>query len=348
MFGTAVTPSRSNTKTETDMEKEFFGTLATGEAVHLYTLKSKDATLKICDFGAIVAEFEVFSRNIVGGFDRLEDYAADDSHQGGIIGRVANRIENASFTMNGKEYHLPKNDGDNCLHGGCGFDRRMWTVTEHTDSKISLFYHSADMEEGFPSSLDVRVDYILDGTALIIDYYAMPDGKTPVSLTNHTYFNLSGFGGDILDHKVEISADEYTVVNEKLIPTCRSSVAGTPYDFRTERTVRLGDTVIEYDHNYILSSGDDALFLGKELKLGAVVKGGGLSLSVYTDMPCLQFYIGNFLGTGPAFKGGIPQIKHGAMCLEAQTEPNSVKRGVGFFNGGDTYRQTTVYEVKRL
>ncbi len=326
------------------MKKELFGTLPSGEKVHIYTVKSSEAEVKVLDFGAIIAEYTVCGRDIVGGYDTLGAYIADDSHQGGIIGRVANRIEDASFTMDGKEYQLPRNDGDNCLHGGCGFDRRMWYVTEHCEESITLSYTSADGEEGFPASVNAEVKYTVSGSALIIDYRAVPDGRTPISMTNHSYFNLEGLGGDVLSHKVRIYADEYTAVNERLIPTGRVSVAGTPYDLRSLK--EIGAEGVCYDNNYILRRDVRREYLGKELSLAAEVMGGGLTMSVYTDCPCIQLYIGNFLGSGPDFKGGIKQIRHGALCLEAQIEPNSVRHGQGYYGKGEVYRQTTVYEVK--
>ena len=331
------------------MKKEFFGTDKNGASVHKYTLKNDTLEVVIMDRGATVVSLTVGGRDVVGGFDKLSDYEADSSHQGAVIGRIANRVENAAFTMNGKRYQLPKNDGENCLHGGVGFDYKIWTVLEYSDEKITFEYTSPDGEEGFPSSLTTKVSYVLSGASLIIDYEATPDGKTPVSLTNHAYFNLDGFGGDIKEHSAIIYADSYTEVSESLIPNGNHpSVSGTPVDFKSPRKIgeRLGGDFDGYDHNYVLTPTEYESFIGKKLGLAAEVFTDSLKMRVYTDQPGIQFYSANFLGDGPDFKGGVKQVKHGAFCLEAQTEPNSVNRGIGFYDKGEKYVQTTVYSFE--
>ena len=333
------------------MNKEFFGKVPFGGDAHVYTLKNDLCAVKVTDYGATVLSFVFGGKDIVGGFDKLETYSTDDSHQGAIIGRVANRVADARFTMDGKEYHLPKNNGENCLHGGVGFDFRLWEVTEYDDEHIKLTYLSRNGEEGFPSDLTTEVCYILKGSELIIDYKATPDGKTPVSLTNHSYFNLNGFGGDILSHKLTIYADRYTEVGEDLIPTGnRPEVKGTPFDFTEPHTVgeRIEETNGGYDHNYILCPESFKEYLGKSLGLIAVLEGDELAMKVYTDQPGVQLYTGNFLGTGANFKGGIKQVKNGALCLETQTEPNSINHGVGFYDKGEVYTHTTVYALESL
>ncbi len=331
------------------MEKTLFGTLPTGEKIYKYTIKSKSLCAVISTRGAAIVSLVKNGIDIVGGFDTLEDYLRDDSHQGAIIGRVANRVENAVLKIDGNEYLLTKNDGENCLHGGVGFDFKVWDVIEYKEDKITLSYTSPAMEEGFPASLGVTVSYTVSGNDLIIDYTAIPDGKTAISLTNHAYFNLDGFGGDIKAHSAVIYADKYTEVNENLIPTGKHpSVIGTPFDFTEEHEIgeRIGDNFIGYDHNFVIKPERYDDFLGKSLALAAIVKGKRLKLSTYTDQPGIQLYIGNFLGNGPDFKGGIPQVRHGAFCIEAQTEPNSVNHGVGIYSQGEVYRQTTVYRVE--
>ncbi len=333
------------------MKKEFFGTLPSGEAVHKYTIENGKLKAVITDRGATLVSLIAYGTDIVGGFDTLEDYLADTSHQGATIGRVANRIDGARFTMDGREYRLPKNDGENCLHGGVGFDYRMWRVTSHTENSITLEYTSPDGEEGFPSALAVKLSYTLSDCDLIIDYLAAPDGKTPVSMTNHSYFNLDGFGGDIKSHTAKIYADTYTEVGDNLIPTGEHpSVVGTAFDFRSPHKIgeRIGGDFIGYDHNFVLKPDTFVLFGDDPLPLGAVVEGERLRLSVFTDQPGIQMYIGNFLGDGPKFKGGIPQIRHGALCLEAQTEPNSVNHGMGFYDKGEFYTQKTVYRIEEI
>ena len=330
------------------MEKRYFGTLPSGDAVTVYTIANENITLEVLDRGCVIKSLTFNGVDTVRGFDTLESYLADTSHQGAVIGRVANRVAGARFVMDGKEYNLPKNDGENCLHGGCGYDYKIWNVISASDEEIELEYTSADGEEGFPNELYVRVKYKIDGTALTIDYTAIPKGQTPIALTNHAYFNLNGFGGTILSHKAEIFADTYTEVNECLIPNGdHPSVKGTPFDFNTPHEIgeRIGGDLIGYDHNFVLTPKHDGKY---DIPLIARVSGDKISMSVYTDQPGVQFYIGNFLGDGPDFKGGIKQVRHGAFCLETQTEPDCINHGIGFYKEGDTYRHTTVYSFSTL
>ncbi len=339
------------TERKTVMKKKLFGTTPENDAVSLYTISSDGATVTVTDFGAAIVSFQVFGRDILGGFDTLDGYLNDDSHQGGTVGRVANRISGAEFEMDGKVYRLPKNNGKNCLHGGVGFDRRVWQVTEHLDDSILLEYTSSDGEEGFPAELAVRVRFTLKKTDLIIDYEAVPSGKTPISLTNHAYFNLDGLGKDIKEHVAVIYAESYTEVDDELIPTGRHpSVRGTVFDFTSAHKIgeRIGREFIGYDHNFVLSPKSFKEYSGKMLGLGAEVSSGELMLRVYTDRPGLQFYIGNFLGNGPDFKGGVKQVKHGAFCLEAQTEPDCISLGEEFYGAGEVYTQTTVYSIEKM
>lgn len=332
------------------MNKTLFGKLNTGEEIYKYTFKNDVAELTVMTRGATITSFKVFGRDIIGGFDTLEDYLLDDSHQGAIIGRVANRIADAKFTMDGKEYHLPKNNGKNCLHGGDGYDHRVWDVKEYTENSITLTYNSYDGEEGFPANLNVEVTYTLTDSSVAIGYKAIPDGRTPIALTNHSYFNLDGLGGTILDHTAEIYADTYTDVDSALIPTGnRPHVFGSVFDLRKAK--RIGDAVsddfIGYDHNFVLNPTVFESFLGKRLGLAARIENEDLSLSVYTDQPGIQFYIGNFLADTPNFRNNVTRVLHGAFCLETQTEPNCINSGIGFYNAGEVYEHLTVYRIQR-
>lgn len=333
------------------MEKKLFGTLPTGEEIYVYTLKTDKALVNVMTRGATIVNFKPFGIDIVGGFDALDTYLAETSHQGAAIGRVANRVANAKFEMDGKVYTLPANDHGHCLHGGDGFDHKVWTVTDYSDTSITLEYYSKDGEEGFPANLAVRVTYKLEGASLLMDYEARPDGKTPIALTNHAYFNLDGFGGTIEDHLATIYADKYTDVDETLIPNgVRPNVEGTPFDFKTPHKIgeRCGKDFIGYDHNFILAPTKFETLFGYKLGLAATVDGKKLRMNVYTDQPGVQFYIGNFLGNGPAFRGNVKQVFHGAFCLETQTEPDCINHGIGFYSAGDVYRHTTVYSVEEL
>ena len=332
------------------MDKKFFGKTLCGKDSYIYTLKNDVSTVTLTNYGATVLTFLFDGKDIVGGFDKLETYLTDNSHQGATIGRVANRIAKARFSMDGKEYLLPKNNGENCLHGGLGYDFKLWDVIEYDDAHIKFAYLSPDGDEGFPGELAVEVTYTLSGSELIIDYKATPAAKTPVSLTNHSYFNLNGFGKDILSHRLTVYAYRYTEVGDDLIPTGRRpEVVGTPFDFTTPHTIgeRINDTDSGYDHNYILCPTVFKEYLGKSLGLAAVLEGDEITMDVYTDQPGVQLYTGNFLGFGADFKGGIKQVKNGALCLETQTEPNSVNHGVGFYDKGEVYTHTTVYSLKK-
>ena len=330
------------------METRYFGSLPTGQAVTEYTLRHGRFTAKVLDYGAILRCFSIDGRDVVGGFDTVDRYVIDDSHQGGIVGRVANRIGGACFSLDGVEYKVTANDGGNCLHGGHGFDRRMWKLNNHMENSISLYYAAKDGEEGFPGRFHVSVQYQLTDDGLYIAYGGYAEDKTVASLTNHSYFNLDGFGGDILSHRVQVFADRYTVVDGELIPTGeRRDVSGTPFDLR-EQTL-LGDAVRAtggIDHNYFLTGDEIYTPYSTPLKRAAILENGDLRMTVYTDRPCMQVYTGNFLGDGPSFKGGVPQVKHGGICFEAQTEPNGVKHGQDVIEAGGFYGQSTLYKFE--
>ncbi len=331
------------------MKKELFGTLPRGKEIYRYTLIHGDAVAEIMTYGAALLSLRPFGDvNVVGGFDTLEDYLKDDSNQGLIIGRVANRVKNATFEIEGWEYHLIANDNGNCLHSGIGFGHRVWEVKEYTENTITLAYCSPHVEDGFPSQLDVKVTYTLEDHALHIGYQAIPHGKTPIALTNHAYFNLDGFGGTVDNHTLQIFANRYTAVDETLIPTgLRPLVDNSSFDFREPRTLAKDGSFQEVDHNLILAPTTHKVFLDKSLGLAAEVSNDSLTMRMYTDQPGVQFYTGNFLGNGPAFAGGYPQVQHGGFCLEAQTEPNCITRGEAIYQKGQVYTQLTVYEFEQ-
>ena len=330
------------------MDKRIFGKLPNGEDVYIYRLTDGTSTAEIMEYGAAIVSLCPFGDvDVVGGFDTLEAYTQDTSNQGAIVGRVANRIENARFEIDGKVYLLADNDNGNCLHGGVGFQHRLWKVVDYTENSITLSYLSPDGEDGFPANLQIDVSYTLKDAAIIISYTATPDGKTPIALTNHAFFNLDGFGKDIKEHTVQIWADSYSEVNDKLIPTGNHpNVIGTPLDLRLPKKVGedFSPAFDGYDHNMILFPKFHKEFNNKKIGLAARVENQKMIMQVYTDQPGLQFYTGNFLGNGPDFKGNIPQIRQGALCLEAQTEPNCINHGEGIYEKGQVYKQLTVYE----
>ena len=330
------------------MEKKLFGKLKDGREVDAYLLKSGDCIAWIMNYGATILSLQPFGKeHVIGGYDELEVYEIDGSNQGATIGRVANRIANAEFSMDGAIYMLPQNNGAHCLHGGIGFKRKIWDVLEYTDTSILLSCFSPDGDDGFPGDLVTKVRYTLIDSTLVIDYKAIPGSKTPIALTNHSYFNLNGFADDIMNHEVMIYADRYTEVDKELIPTGnRPCVDGTPFDLRTY--TRLSDVICGdfkgYDHNFILCPEIFKEFNDSRVGLVASVRSSKMIMNVYTDQPGVQFYTANFLSGKPDFKGGVERKYHGALCLEAQTEPNCVNHGEGFYDAGDTYTQTTVYE----
>ena len=333
------------------MTREIFGKTKSGEIVEIVTLTNEVAELKVMTRGATIVSFKPYGVDIVGGYDTMEGYAADTgSYQGATVGRVANRIGDAQFTMDGAIYMVTANDNGNCLHGGSGFSFKMWKIEDATEDSVTMSYYSPDGEDGFPNGLMSKVKFTLSGAAVIIEYEAIPEGKTPIALTNHSYFNLDGFGGLIDDHIATIYADKYTEVDGKLIPNgIRPEVKGGAYDFTSPKKIGecFGKEVDGYDHNFILCPKFSAEFNDKDIPLAASVTNGKLTLNVYTDQPGIQFYTGNFLGGKPDFRGGVERIKHGAFCLEAQTEPNCINHGIGFYDAGEVYTQITVYEVKQ-
>lgn len=328
--------------------KRLFGTLPTGEKIYAYTIKGDNTEAEIMTYGATILKLNACGVDIVGGFNDFEAYIENKGCLGMTVGRVANRIKGAKFVIDGKEYNVTKNNNGNCLHGGVGFGHKVWDVKDIFENSVTFTYTSPDGEDGFPSELRTEVTYSLEKDALIIDYKATPDGTTPISMTNHAYFNLDGFGGDIMNHTLKVFADSITEVDDYLIPTGnRLSVENTRFDLREGK---LLEDVLKgeiYDHNFILCPNIYVKFKNKSVGLCAILENNNLKMSVYTDQPGLQIYSAHGLGCGADFKGGIKQVKYGAICLEAQTEPNSVNIGVGIYKKGETYTQTTVYKIER-
>jgi aldose 1-epimerase len=341
------------------IQKKPFGRTADGVAVDLYVLTNRHGMqANIISYGGIITKLQVPDKNgklgdVVLGFDRLEDYLKGHPYFGAICGRVANRIARAKFTLDGKEYTLAKNNGPNALHGGKkGFDKVVWKAEPHSAANhvdLVLSYVSPDGEEGYPGNLSVTVTYRLTAdNELRVDYQATTDKPTPVNLTQHSYFNLAGPpSGDILGHEVMIAADQYTPVDDTLIPTGEiKPVKGTPLDFTQPtaigaRIAQLKGDPGGYDHNYVLRG-------GKGLRLAAVVtepKTGRL-MEMHTAEPGVQFYTGNFLDGTLKGRDGVVYRKHHGFCLEAQHFPDSVNQPnfpSVILRPGQTYKQTTIY-----
>jgi aldose 1-epimerase len=320
---------------QTRVTKQVFGHTVDGTAVDLYSLTDSAVEVRIMTYGGIVVSLRAPDRNgklddIVLGFDSLDQYIAKNTpYFGAIIGRYANRIAHGSFRLDGKAYSIPKNNGDNALHGGIrGFDKVVWAARQIPDG-VELTYTSQDGEEGFPGRLTTTVRYQLKGNALRIEYAATTDKDTVLNLTNHSYFNLAGQGkGDILGHVVKIDAARMTPVDAGLIPTGElKAVQGTPFDFRTPHAVgeridaddeqlHLGNG---YDHNFVLDHAPRRLSEAAEV----YEPSSGRILQVLTTEPGIQLYTGNFLdGSITGKEGHVYQRRH-ALCLETQHFPDS-------------------------
>jgi aldose 1-epimerase len=325
------------------IRKESFGKTAGGEQIDLYSLSNKKGMeVSIADFGATVVTVRVPDRagkaaDVVLGFDTLEGYENGKSYFGATVGRYANRIGGGKFSLDGNTYTLPKNNGNNTLHGGIvGFNKKVWKARE-IDAKdgesLELSYVSADGEEGFPGNLSVKVVFTLpaDRNELKIDYSGSTDKDTVLNLSNHSYFNLAGEGnGDILDHVVTLHAKQFTPVDSTLIPTGElRNVATTPMDFTNATPIgkRINDNYEQlvfgkgYDHNWVLarSGGGNGLSIAAE----AYDPKSGRKLEVLTSEPGVQFYSGNFLDGTAKGKGNKPYAQRAAFCLETQHFPDS-------------------------
>ncbi|WP_414829348.1 aldose epimerase family protein [Alteromonas sp. H39] len=315
-----------------------YGTLDDATPVNKVTLtNSHGVEMDVISYGGIITRLETPDRNgepgnIVLGMDNLEDYVQSNPYFGAIIGRYGNRIANGKFTLNGTEYQLATNDGDNHLHGGVqGFDKKVWQMTPFTTATsagVTLKLISPDGDQGYPGTLDTTVTYTLtNDNTLDMHFAATTDKPTIVNLTQHTYFNLSG-EGTILDHVLQIPSDAITPVDSGLIPTGDlEPVAGTPFDFRKPKAIGKDINVSNeqlkrgkgYDHNFVIKT--DA---NNELVTAATVYDpeSGRELTVLTEEPAVQFYSGNFLDGGTSQKGMTHAFRSG-FCLEPQHNPDS-------------------------
>lgn len=339
------------------MNPQDFGKTTDGKPVELYTLaNSHGVQATITTYGGILVSLSTPDRggqpgDIVLGFDKLESYLGEHPYFGALIGRYGNRIAKGRFTLNGVEYKLAQNNGENNLHGGpLGFDRAVWQVKNAGPHLLELGYLSKDGEEGFPGNLAVTVRYTLtDANELAIDYRATTDRDTVVNLTSHSYFNLA-CQGDNLGHLLTLNADRMTPVDAGLIPTGElRSVAGTPFDFR--QPVAIGARIDQddeqlklgggYDHNFVLNrSGEGLCPVAK-----VVEPATGRVLEVFTTEPGVQFYSGNFIGD-MAGKGGRRYGRRSGFCLETQHYPDSPNQPAfptTVLKPGQSYHSTTVH-----
>lgn len=336
---------------------ESFGKTAAGWETTLYTLENKNGMqIAVSDYGATLVKVIVPDRegrpvDVVLGYDDAAGYEQGDKFFGAIVGRMANRIGGASFSLNGKTYCLAKNDHGNNLHSGMDFySKRMWRTERYGKDHVCFSLHSPDGDQGYPGDLDITVTYTLtDENEVKIHYHAVPAEDTIVNMTNHSYFNLSGQGsGSVMDQEVWIDADAFTEADAESIPTGEiTPVEGTPMDFRSSKplgrdvdadyqALRFGGG---YDHNWVLNGS------GFRKVAGLASEKTGISMEVYTDLPGMQLYCGNFL-EGDKGKGGCVYEKRSAVCFETQYFPDAVHKEN--FEGpvlkaGQVYDTETVY-----
>lgn len=337
-----------------------FGRTAEGKEAKLYTLKNKGGMeIAVTDYGAalvkvLVPDKDGKAKDVVLGYDRASDYEAGGVYFGATVGRVANRIGGASFSLNGKEYKLTANDNQNSLHGGRDYyNKRMWSVEDLTEQKAVFCLESPDGDQGYPGAVKVTVTYELtDDNELTIHYHAVSDADTLLNLTNHSYFNLSGHAsGTVLGQEVFIAAEAFTRADAESIPTGELvPVAGTPMDFREYKAIGaeiekdyealiLGQG---YDHNWALDG------TGMRTVAGMRSKETGIVMEVLTDLPGMQFYTGNFIISEQGKEGAEYKRRHGA-CFETQYFPDAVHKE--HFAGpavkaGVPYDTVTVYRFR--
>jgi len=376
VMGSLVTQCKNDKKeqpaeTETSVKeplpitKSDFGMMPDSTIIEKYTLKNANGVeMDVITYGGRIISLKVPDKNgkienVVLGYNSLEDYLNDsDPFFGALIGRYGNRIAKGKFTLNGTEYTLATNNGENHLHGGVlGFDRVVWNVEPLESEKgpsLKLSYLSKDGEEGYPGNLNVTVVYALTNDNVFEVYYeATTDKATVVNLTQHAYFNLSGdFSKSILDNELTINADKYLPVDATLIPTGEmADVTNTPFDFRTAkavgRDINSEDDQLKkglgYDHCWVLNDQDK----GMRFAASAYQPNSGILMKIYTDEPGIQFYSGNFLdGTLPMPNGGTYAHRTG-FCLETQHYPDSPNQKnfpSVVLNPGETYTTKTTFK----
>lgn len=342
------------------MNSHPFGTLPTGETVERYTLSNAaGSSLEVITFGGIITALRMPDAqgalaDVVLGYDKLEPYLERHPYFGAIIGRIAGRVSRGQLSLDGQEYQLVCNDAPNHLHGGItGFDRRLWKAqpvkrADGADS-LRLSYHSPDGEEGYPGNLDVAITYTLTAqNELIIESEATSDRATPLSMANHSYFNLSGEGsGSVADHEIQILAEKFVpAADERMTVSGRlESVEGTASDLRAPQ--KMSDVIAKifrgHGDNYHLRS---QACEQPELIARVVDPASGRVMEVLTNETNLQFYTGVALNGTNIGKSGRAYQAHGALCLECQGYPDGVSHpelGDILVHPGTPQRRTTIY-----
>ena len=319
-------------------------------------LKNNYLEVEISEFGASIISIKTPDRHgkivdVVLGYDDIEKYKRQTKYIGATVGRCCNRIKNGLIEIDGTQYQLNCNDGKNHLHGGnIGFDKKIWNSKE-IENGVELNYISEDGEENYPGQLDAKVTYTLKENSLVINYKATTNKTTICNLTNHTYFNLNGYG-NILQHQVQILADYFTENNQESIPTGKIiPVDNTPMDFRNpqyiEKDINNEYYQIKYakgfDNNWVLNN-----YNGEIRKIAtAYSELSGIELEVSTDLPGLQFYSGNFLDGAENGKNNIPIKNHSGFCLECQYFPDAFNHKnfpQPVLKKGEVYNKTIEYK----
>ena len=347
-----------------------FGILPDGTRVDLFTLQNASGMkMEVIPYGCRIVSLWVpdkhgKSENVVLGHDTLEEYLLPGDYLGCVVGRYANRIAGAEFTLNGTSYTLAKNDGENHLHGGpTGFSNRVWRLrcSNHDDDapSITFQYISKDGEEGYPGNVTVDVTYTLTtDNALIIDYKAKSDVDTILNLTNHSFFNISGdFRKEVLPQILQIQADYITEARADLIPTGElMPVQDTPYDFIVPKTIgqdiKANEALLKscggYDHNYVIA-GESEHTTGVRKAAQIYDEASGRTMLVFTDMPGMQLYTANGFPKNYFAQGGIPILPHHAVCFETQYYPDSIHHEnfpSPVLKAGEIKKSTTIYKFE--
>jgi aldose 1-epimerase len=355
-------------QTTPKVQQAAFGMTNDGKPVELFTLSNRNGlTVKLISYGATIIDVHAPDRHgtfadVTLGYDSIKGLQnSKNPYFGATIGRYGNRIAKGRFSIDGRDYQVPVNNGPNSLHGGrVGFDKVIWDgeiLNDLAAPTVRFKYTSPDGDQGYPGTLVTYVTFSLnDKNELRIDYDATTDAPTPINLTNHTYWNLSGNGSNtILDTVLQLNADRFTPVDADLIPTgVIQSVKGTAMDFTSPMPIgsRIGDVQGAnggYDHNYVVTNGG---MPGKLVLIArAVHPQTGRVLEVETDQPGVQFYTGNFLDGTIAGKGGTVYPKHAGFCLETQhfpDSPNHANFPNTILRPGERYRTSTIYRFSAM
>lgn len=345
---------------------ENFDTVIDGKKIGLYWIKNDSTEVALTNYGGRIVGLWVPDRSgkmtdVVVGMKNLEGFInSNERYFGATIGRVGNRIARGKFKLNGKEYNLPTNNNGNTLHGGNqGFQDVVWDAEQPDEKTLVLRYKSPDGEEGFPGNLDVKVTYsVTKNRGIKMEYEATTDKATPVNLTNHAFFNLNGEGsGTILDHQVQLYANQFTPVDEGLIPTGEfKDVEGTPFDFREVHTI--GERIeseneqlkngVGYDHNFVLNGTKED---GMNKAATVIGDKSGIKMEIFTEEPGIQFYSGNFMQSKNTFKSGAKDDYRTAFALETQhfpDAPNQPEFPSIILEPGDTYHTVSIYKFSTV